>query len=277
MRSPLVPSLALAAEIERSKIGYMSDRMTAIRSREGNPEGVEIRAFGQAVAFYSRTMPWPAFNTVKGLRNGDADALEDILAFYNERGRRPQFEIVPGLADTGLLRRLSELGCELSGYHTSLYADPSTRSIPAGSALGEPAGITVRELREEEIELYATIHCRGTGLPDDGIRPVAANNRVLFGRPGWKIFLASVHESPAAVGVLHVKDGIASCTFAATLPEYRNRGLQQLLLKRRLEEAAAQGCRLAVSQCAYASQSHRNMERVGMKIGYIRSSWTARN
>ncbi|TVX95321.1 GNAT family N-acetyltransferase [Cohnella terricola] len=262
-------SLALIEAIARSETEYMTDRMEAIRERPGNPEQVDIGRFGNAVCFYSGTMPWASFNTVKGLRGEDADLLEEIVDFYRSRARSPQFEIVPSLADQRLMKRLSELGFYQSGFHASMYAE-----APPGDTSHETA-IQIRELRADEFELYAAIHCRGTGLPDNGIPPVAANNQVLYGRPGWKFFVAEWDHMPAAVGVMHMKGEVASLTFAATLSEFRNRGLQQALLRRRIADAASNGCRLVVSQCAFLSQSQRNMERAGMRIGYVRASWTA--
>lgn len=261
-------SQTILEEMERSEQEYMYDRMTAIQSRPNNPEGVEIRRFGYAMCLYSKTMPWPAFNTVKGLCSSDRESLDSILDFYQSRNRTPLFEIVPSRADQKLLQALSTRGFYQSGFHTSLYIAPSAMESEA------PASIIIKELQEDQVEEYARIHCRGTGLPDDGIPHVAANNKALFNRPGWKFFMAYSGMEAAAAGVMYVENGLASLTFAATLPEYRNQGFQQALLKRRIQEAKRMNCRLAVSQCAFLSQSHRNMERVGMKIGYVRASWT---
>ncbi|MGZ7440468.1 GNAT family N-acetyltransferase [Paenibacillus sp. TH7-28] len=268
---PNLPSEALIQQIVSSENDYMYDRMLAIQRRPGNPEGIELRRFGNALCIYSRTMPWPSFNTVKGLTAGDVDFIDPIIEFYQSRGRKPQFELVPSLVDQNIFARLAERGFYQSGFHTSLYL-----SEPQIPQIDEQNEITVKELQEDEFMTYAMIHCRGTGLSDDGIPYVAENNKVLYGRPGWKFYLAYVKEEPAAAGVMYIKDGIASFTFAATLPQFRNRGLQQRLLHRRIAEASRQGCKLAVGQCAFLSQSHRNMERAGMKIGYIRTSWTAR-
>ncbi|WP_374020501.1 hypothetical protein ABU162_13305 [Paenibacillus thiaminolyticus] len=49
--------------------------------------------FGHAVCFYSKTMPWPSFNTVKGLRTSDIEYIDDMIRFYRERARKPQFEL----------------------------------------------------------------------------------------------------------------------------------------------------------------------------------------
>ncbi|TXK71946.1 GNAT family N-acetyltransferase [Paenibacillus sp. N3.4] len=257
-------------EIEHSEINYMHDRMLAIQSRLNNPEGIEVQQFGNAWCFYSRTMPWAAFNTVKGMTNADIELLDPIIEFYKKRDRKAQFEIVPTHLDHHALKQLSDRGFYASGSHASLYMEPI-------EMFEETQGqIQILELQEDQFHLYATIHCRGTGLADDGIPYVCENNKVLYNRPEWKYFIAYVNEEPAAVGVMHMKNSIASFTFAATLPAYRNQGLQQGLLKRRIAEARRNNCKLAVSQCSFLSQSHRNMERIGMKMGYVRTSWTER-
>lgn len=275
---PMLPSDELIHRIAYSETQAMMDRMEAIKGRPGNPEGVEMLKIGQTLCLYSRTMPWPQFNSVKGLNGADLKHLDEILAFYKSRNRAAQFEIVPARADQTVVRELAERGFYASGFHASLYHDLSRYRNEGTSAFAvsdsnQPV-ISVRELMEEELELYAAIHCRGTGLPDHGIPYVMENNKVLFHAPEWTFFLASYGEKPASVGVMHCKGGVASFTFAATLPEYRKAGLHTHLLGSRLEKAQALACGLAVSQCSFLSPSHRNMERVGMKLGYVRSTWT---
>lgn len=263
-----IPSNQLIKEIEKSEMNYMYDRMIAIQGRFNNPEGIEVDKYGDALVIYSRTMPWASFNTVKGVTSEDIEHIDSIIEFYRARNRKFQFEIVPSLVDQNYLKYLSDQGFYQSGFHSSLYIEPRVFKKDCNDKL------RIEELQEDQFTLYATIHCRGAGLTDEGIPYVAENNKVLYNRPGWKFFIAYMNEIPAAVGVMHMEDDIASLTFATTLPEYRNQGLQQSLIKRRIEEAGQNKCRLVVGQCAFLSQSHRNMERVGMKIGYIRASWT---
>ncbi len=247
----------------------MQDRMLAIQNRTGNPEGIEIKRFGNALCLFSKTMPWGSFNTVKGITNSEIEYIDPIIDFYRERDRKVQFEIVPSFVDADFLKQLSDRGFYQSGFH-STFIEPMAFNDQL------PEHIRIQELNEDQFETYATIHCRGTGLPDNGIAPVAANNKVLFSQEGWKFFIAYVNHEPAAAAVMYSKNNIASLTFAATLPAFRGNGLHQLLLKRRIEEAKRNNCRLVVGQCNFLSQSHRNMERIGMKIGYIRTTWTER-
>ncbi len=264
-------SETLIHTVAASETDYMIDRMQAIAERPGNPEGIAMERFGDAVCFYSRTMPWGNFNTVKGMTSQSMESLDDMIAFYRSKDRKAQFEIVPSRANQGLLSKLAERGFYQSGFHASMYA-----SLADGDGLKPREDVRIDTVSERDIDSYAAIHCRGTGLADDGIPYVAANNRVLIDRTGWKFYCAYVDDVLAAVGVMAEKDAVTSLTFAATLPEYRNRGLHASLLMHRMAEAAKSGCRLAVSQCQFLSQSHRNMERVGMKLAYVRTTWTER-
>ncbi|WP_028596205.1 GNAT family N-acetyltransferase [Paenibacillus assamensis] len=263
-----IPSQQLIQDIESSEIDYMTERMIAIQNRPDNPEGIEIQRFGNAICYYSRTMPWPTFNTVKGLTSADIEVVEPIVDFYKSRGRQVQLEIIPSMVDKSFLKRLADLGLYQSGFHCSLYTEPRFHSEEVLDR------VLIKEVQEDQFDLYATIHCRGTGLSDDGIPYVAQNNKVLYHRRGWKFFIAYVDEVPAAVSVMYINNDLASLTFAATLPEYRNRGLHSMMLQTRIAEAKSNDCNLAISQCAFLSQSHRNMERIGMKLGYVRVSWT---
>lgn len=171
-----LPTKEVILHIQRSETEYMHDRMDAIAKRPGNPEGVLIERFGHALCLYSKTMPWLSFNTVKGIQSEDIGHLDAIVDFYRSRDRRFQIEIVPSTANEELLKALAERGLYQSGFHNSMYMHPVNMEEEA-----DPA-IEIRHVTEHEFERYATIHCRGTGLPDQGIPSVAANNRVLAAR-----------------------------------------------------------------------------------------------
>ncbi|WP_409341207.1 GNAT family N-acetyltransferase [Paenibacillus sp. MBLB4367] len=260
----------LVERLEAAEAECLTDRMNAIRERPGNPEGVEVIGFGGATAFYAKTMPWSWFNTVKRLGAEDIGRLDEILLFYRERNRPCQFELIPSRTTPELMDALAERGFCQTGFHTTLYGVPDME----GTEL--PAELSIRELQEDEFELYGELHCVGSGMSADGRLYVAANNRVLYNRPGWRFFIGFVDGQPAGVGVMHMREGIASFTFAATVPGYRKRGLQSALLRRRIREAAIHGCDLLVSQAAYASTSQNNMERAGMRVAYTRATWSER-
>lgn len=65
---------------------------------------------------------------------------------------------------------------------------------------------------------------------------------------------------------------------AATLPEFRGRGAQSVLLARRMEAARQLGCRYAVVETAAEQpgkvvQSYRNVQRLGFQLAYLRPNY----
>ncbi|MBJ6360652.1 GNAT family N-acetyltransferase [Paenibacillus sp. GCM10012307] len=278
----------LAELIEQSEVQYMIDRMRAIEERPGNPMGIELAQFGRATAFFAREMPWPQFNTVKGMGRDDVGWLDEIIGFYAARERKPQFEITPSNAEGALLKGLASRGYYQSGFHASLYINllPDTSYASHGTLQGEQnvqkndaasVNLWIKELSPETgLEQYASIHCLGTGLPVSGEVHIADNNEMLLAREGWSFYIAYTDgKTPAGAAVMHVGNGIASLTFAAVLPKYRGRGIHQALIRKRLDKARQSGCTMAVGQAAYVSASARNMERSGMKLGYTRATWTS--
>lgn len=112
-----------ASDLEQSEIDSMIDRMTAVQERPGNPMGVEMRSFGGATAFYSRAMPWPQFNTVKGISADELDCLDGIIHFYEERNGAGRIEIVPSKASEELLKALHSKGWYASCFHSTLFGE----------------------------------------------------------------------------------------------------------------------------------------------------------
>jgi len=79
---------------------------------------------------------------------------------------------------------------------------------------------------------------------------------------------------PAAAATLYVKDGVGYLADATTSPVFRRRGFQSALLRRRISDAAAAGVDTVFSGAAPLSTSHHNMERIGMRVQFVRSLWT---
>jgi len=72
---------------------------------------------------------------------------------------------------------------------------------------------------------------------------------------------------------LSMHDGVALFGGSATVPELRRRGLQAALLEERMRYAFAAGCDLAMMVAEAGSNSQRNAERKGFRVGYTRMKW----
>jgi len=261
-------NLDLAGQIQQSEMDYLTSRVQSIREREGNPEGAEIVTFGKTTAHYINTMPWGIFNSVKGLSDKDIDFLGDIIQFYKDRNRTFQIDLNPVNCSPKLFESLTKHGLYQSGFHSVLYG------LPKQEAPTLPSNIEIVEITSKEnFDAYAEIHCLGAGMSLSDKHHFINNNIGLLNRPGWKLFLAYLSGIPAGVGVMHISNNIASCTLAATIPEYRNNGLQSALLHRRMYEAFKAGCQLVAAQASFGSTSQNNMERAGFQIAWTRSVW----
>jgi len=88
------------------------------------------------------------------------------------------------------------------------------------------------------------------------------------------LFLGRCDGKPAAQGILYVDGDTAYLADASVDPAFRGRGLHAAILNARLAAAHEMRVQIAVSGAAFLSQSHRNMERAGMRLQFVRSLWT---
>jgi ribosomal protein S18 acetylase RimI-like enzyme len=124
------------------------------------------------------------------------------------------------------------------------------------------------------MEDYLDAYVAGWGIAETDRAQFKANVRSWLGQPGWSLYVARLDGEPAAAATLYLKDGVGYLADAATDPDFRGRGLQSALLRRRISDAAAVGADIVFSGAAPLSTSHRNMERAGMRVQFVRSLWT---
>lgn len=264
MTIPLA-SIDLSRRLLRATIAYTIARMKVIEARTGEPVG--IRRFGDAVALMARQAPSPHFNAVVGLRAGQEALVAELDDWYRENQTRPRFVIAPGDLSVALGRALAGRGFFQSDFDTVLYA-AAPPSIGAADASIEP--VTTAAAMEEFLDALLA----GWGIPREHHDGAKANMRGWLDVPDWRLFLARVDGRPAAAAKLFLHEGLGYFADAATVPEFRGRGLQSSLLRHRAAVAASSGAELVYSQAEFGSTSHRNMERLGLRVLCTRSIWT---
>lgn len=85
-----------------------------------------------------------------------------------------------------------------------------------------------------------------------------------------RAFIAWLNEIPVGAAGIEITDDIA-CLFAAgVLPEYRRRGIQSVLILRRLQQAQNETCPLAVIHCNPGVATERNAVRLGFQLAYTK-------
>ncbi len=260
-----------AQEIENAEIHMLSSRLEALQTISGNPMQVQMKKFGSATAFSSKVIAGPAFNTVKGITFTNTDEIDEIIAYYQSLQIPCRFEITPAQGTTELFQYLSQKDFYQSSFHTALY------SLPREDPSLLPSNISVRQLKENEFDIFADIYVRGFNMPSFTKYGVHQNNEILYNKSGWHFFIAEVQNTPASIGVLYINKGVASLAASATLPEFQRKGCHTALIQKRIETAVASNCNLIVGQARFDSGSQNNMERAHMKIAYTKSIWTAKD
>lgn len=195
------------------------------------------------------------------------DALTQIEEFFLSRGATPMHEVSP-FAGPETLDLLCARGYRPFEISNVLYRtiDPLPRPLPAH--------ITVRVVGPAEAELWASINARGWSHEHPEFEDfLKSTGTLMAARENSPCYLASIEDTPAAAGALSIHQGVALFAGAATVPEYRRRGLQTALLAERMRSAATYGCDLAMMVAMAGSDSQRNAERQGFRVAYTRLKW----
>ena len=260
----------LADRLERAEAEYMASDMSALRT-DDNPLGVDVEHFGDATALAMSSVDDWEFNRTIGLRDHGPDEIDAVLGWYRARRVDCHFDVAPMLCTGRVRLTLAERGFYQSGFHTVLYGEP-TPSRPAPADAVEVAEVGAAEMGAFA-ELYM-VYYDDLNLAPDLRRRAKANVEARHPLPGWRLYVATVEGAPAAFGALFVSGGVASLGGAATAPPFRGRGCQSALIRRRIADAAAEGCDLIAAQAAPGSSSQRNMERVGLRVAYTKAVWS---
>lgn len=259
---------ALAAEIDRAEGRFCA----AIAELAPDPGARRVAALGGGVAIFA-TADSP-INKMIGL--GFDGAVDDgplarVEQHFATHGARLQAE-VSTLADPALHRHLCARGYEPSGYENVL-------GHPLTSVVAPPSGIAVTRAESHEIPALANVLADAFTSPDlggvggDVLPPHDVMQRWFTTTSrvdGYRAYGAWVDGVLAGAAALRIDGAIAQFSGAGTLPAFRRRGVQTALLRARLQDAAAAGCRVGVVVTQPASQSQQNVQREGFALLYAR-------
>jgi hypothetical protein len=246
---------------------YGDDRIRMFQEIPGNPYAIDIQHFGRVRATFSNDI---RYNAIFGLGSGDEELLDKLVRLYRERKCEIGIWIEPGFLDDSLGRCLAAHGLYQSGFLSVVYGAPQPLDQQS-EPIQEAQGVTAEEVREEDMDTFLSVMRGGISVPEDF--PEILHGKRWWGRPGWHPYLARVGGIPAGVGMLYARNGTAYLTLASTLPAFRRRGCQTVLLRHRIAGAHALGCDLLTSSAAFDSVSQHNLERAGLRIAYTLATW----
>ncbi|MEV2219169.1 GNAT family N-acetyltransferase [Nocardia vinacea] len=265
----------LAARVEHAERTLIEEGARAAARRDPQ-QRVLVRPIGGGLAVWAG--PGSPLDKVVGVgMNGAAfddaelDAVEQAFA---EREAPVQVE-VSTLADPAVVERLTRRGYVLFGFENvlGLRLEPGRQAQPTED-------IEIRDVGHDEFETWVNVVVDGFATPDtQGVashedfprEALEQAERDLTATSGFVGSLAMIDGKPAGGASLRLSDGVAQLCGAATLPEFRRRGVQGALLSMRLAAAAAAGCDLAVVTTLPGSKSQQNVQKLGFQLLYPRA------
>jgi hypothetical protein len=115
----LISSLEIVHRVDATSLAYTVARIKVLERIPDNPVGIACRTLDGATALMARNLPSSSFNSVVGMRKGQAGHLRQ-LEWYRERGGEARFAIAAGDYDPAVGRELTQLGFFQSGFHAAL-------------------------------------------------------------------------------------------------------------------------------------------------------------
>jgi GNAT superfamily N-acetyltransferase len=265
---------ALAARIDRAEARMCAQIADYIRVSNPTSTPFVLPISGGQAVYVGPSSP---INKVIGLgldTDLDVTALERIEREWGDRGEPVRIEMSV-LTDPSMGSTLTERGYRLHGFENVLGL-----SLDREIAGPISSGVTVDIATDAEVQtgidiaVDAFMDLDGSGsVPPDSFsrEQLRAVLEEMMGIPGFVGYLARLDGEPVGEASMRIDGDLAQLAGAGTLPRARGRGVQKALTHRRLTDARAAGCTLAVVTTAPGTRSQDNVMRRGFELLYTRA------
>ncbi len=266
------------AVLERVAQRFRREMWTSVVAEAVTESGVEVARFGPVQATVFGDLPEiVSLNQIQGAAEPGAIEGGHLAAAIEWMRQRevhywiPVAESRPGAAEAD-----AWLGSR--GYEQAHGWVRLVRDLTLPVRFETDPGIEIYELGRDEIdgEALSAIIAEALDLP----APAGTLFFSLPGRPGWRCYTAALGPGELVVSTssMMIEGEIAQLGPGNTLERARGRGCNLALLKRRLVDAAAAGCRLAVVELTECDPEHlsgagRNLRRAGFEVAYSGRIW----
>lgn len=192
--------------------------------------------------------------------------IEKVEKFYFDHECDAQVDVCP-YADPSLFQTLNQRGFQVAEFNQTL-----ARWIRREETFRPriPKGVEIRRVRPGEAREWSQLSARvffaeAASQFADFFLPWAA--------PEHPLSLAAFVDGKmvaGAGGLLVPEYRMAGFFGAATLEEFRGRGIQSAFMQERLRLAQQAGCDLAITLTMPGTTSQRNVERAGFRVAYTK-------
>ncbi|MGH7725127.1 MAG: GNAT family N-acetyltransferase [Candidatus Eiseniibacteriota bacterium] len=265
--TPPIVDLSLARRLEGLAAEASVTCVRLLKRRSPAREAMTLEFDGAVATFAGRGSPLSEVLAL-GLAGAVPDeTLDTIERFYEERDSGVRIQLCP-LAEPTLARRLSGRGYALVEFEHILVRALGPSDVDGNRPL--PPGVSVAPARPDELELWSRLTAEGFFAPEPVPAVFDGMFEAMFEYPGGTPWIARVDGVPAGACAVALHGDLVDLFAMATLPAFRERGVQSALIAARLAEGARRGGTLAVVGAKPGSASHRNLARAGFVVAYTR-------
>jgi predicted N-acetyltransferase YhbS len=195
----------------------------------------------------------------------DLDRMEN---FYRSHAAPSQIDVCP-LTDPPLLELLKQRGYTVAELNNVLF-----RRVQGNCEAPIPDRATIRAARADESKRVAEIIVHSFFPEGNAPENFAALVSPMYEFEEALPFVAEIDNEivACACGLVISEHKIVALFGAATLPQYRQRGLHAALHRARLQAAEHAGCEFAVVVTQGGTVSQRNAERLGFRVAYSKAT-----
>ncbi len=196
----------------------------------------------------------------------DAD-LDRLVRFYVDRGFEPRIEVC-ALADDTLVNGLASRGFTLRGFENVL-----ARSLDEPIAPVAPVpGLTIQHVDPADAATVRTfIETATSGFRTAPLDDLSFEvSRRTVKHPDCDSYIALIDGVAAGGGSMESRGEGAALFGTSVLPEFRRRGIQAHLIKKRLDRARQRGCRVVCIDSRPGIPTERNAARLGFALAYAK-------
>jgi GNAT superfamily N-acetyltransferase len=188
-----------------------------------------------------------------------AEEMERLEQFFRDRGSASLIDLCP-MADPSVIAFVQS-----RPYRVIEFNNVLARRIERDEIFAPAPGL--RLISDDEAPVWARVVSQGFAE----YMPVTDEMLAMMMTPCKVCQCWLAGEPPGEAGAaMLIHNGVALLTGDATVPSARGKGWQAVLIRERLAAAQRQGCDLAMTAVLPGSTSHRNYERAGFQLIYMR-------
>ncbi len=249
--------LVLAARLEAADA---TNVMRMAQSASGDAEFLAFEPFAGGFAVFAGAGSPMTHAMGIGMRGAVSEQeLERMEAFFQNRGSSCLIDLCP-MADPSVIAFVQS-----RPYRVIEFNNVMARKIDPDEIFEPATG--VRPIREGELPHWSRVISEAFS---DGM-PISESMVDLMSATCKDVHCWFAEESePVGGAAMAVQEGVALFTGDATLRSARGKGWQARLIRERLAAAQRLGCQLASTTVLPGSTSHRNYERAGFQLIYMR-------